>query len=171
MLRWSSLRMDAACPHLSSLSFGGVSDVLDWYDGAVSGVTSCPECGKHYGFAMLDWSQQERYRLFMLTLLTHDDVAQYKAIYQFNTGDVLSEEDYDKAKFIVRPKRPPEALVLWDSNNNKFLGLLPVPNIAYGAGWRPFENSYGDVNWFDALGVLVPETEANSGIAQGETWH
>ena len=126
--------MIAACCHLRSLSFRDASDVLDWYDGPVSCITICPKCGKYYGFAMLDWSQQERYRLFMLTLLSRDDVAQYKAIYQFNTGDTLSKEDSDKATIIVRPKSSPDALVLWDSSDDIILKSLPVPNIAYESG-------------------------------------
>lgn len=153
--------MSAICdcpPLLSKMGEQNHLQLLDYYDGPVSGVLTCSQCNKYYSFDMLDWTADHRYRLFMLYTIDAAEYERYTGLLETSTTNPSDEgsSSYELLKAIVHPHPKPDKLAVWDNAKGLLLAEYPVPSEDNSIIWDTWMNSNSNTNWFESLNIALP---------------
>lgn len=152
--------MNTRCDCLQSgLSLYGANILtLDYYDGPVSGIAVCSGCNTCYSFNMLDWTDDHRYRLYVLFSVEFTAFESFKhTIEDANANrSGTNQADYVRLRTLLHPKSTPDALVVWDNSSNAVYSVSSVPTGISDDIWIPWMDNSTVPAWFSLLNISLP---------------
>jgi hypothetical protein len=151
------MRDDAAlCAHLRgdrpSLTIAS-SEILDWYDGPISAVARCADCGGLALVEMLDWSHDQGVRIYAAAGLGPEPLA----VYRRNAGKATCDAGrlQRETDALIACAGPVERLLALAMDGYAVTGTasapdgLALPSAPLAERLPPLE----DASWFSRLGL------------------
>jgi hypothetical protein len=143
--------------------------LLDYYDGAVSGMMECKQCGKTYAFEMLDWDRRHKVRIFSVAPLSVEDAQCFvQKSGQWEASPRPADFDLDAAyaelKRILDNASSIELIVAWHNHTDT---VVAVREVAAGSQFhiQPwFEGGPGPQDWFEYLGISREDTATDQTV-------
>jgi len=143
------------CPHLAgeppALAIAS-DDVLDWLDGPITAVASCPRCGGLALLEMLDWSASRAVRVYAVAALAPEPFALYRRNARRATCDVGRLAEETEALFACAGRV--ERLLALAVADGAVLASAPVAGLPLPVKpWPERLPPAGDGSWFARLGL------------------